>query len=155
MIGIGVATAAAGIIVGTITLTGIGQVMTEFVELISGGSLMLMLIFTAVICLILGMGLPTTANYIVVSSLMAPVIVNLGAASGLIVPLIAVHLFVFYFRHSCRRYATGRARRVRGGCDLGGRPDQDRYPGLHLRYSHRNSAVHVHLQHPVADDRHR
>ena len=97
MIGIGVATAAAGIIVGTITLTGIGQVMTEFVELISGGSLMLMLIFTAVICLILGMGLPTTANYIVVSSLMAPVVVNLGAAGGLIVPLIAVHLFVFYF----------------------------------------------------------
>ncbi len=97
MIGIGVATAAAGIIVGTITLTGIGQVMTEFVELISGGNLILMLLFTAVICLILGMGLPTTANYIVVSSLMAPVIVNLGAANGLIVPLIAVHLFVFYF----------------------------------------------------------
>ena len=97
MIGIGVATAAAGIIVGTITLTGIGQVMTEFVELISGGNLILMLLLTAVICLILGMGLPTTANYIVVSSLMAPVIVNLGAANGLIVPLIAVHLFVFYF----------------------------------------------------------
>lgn len=97
MIGIGVATAAAGVIVGTITLTGIGQVMTEFVELISGGNLVLMLLFTAVICLILGMGLPTTANYIVVSSLMAPVIVNLGAAAGLIVPLIAVHLFVFYF----------------------------------------------------------
>ena len=97
MIGIGVATAAAGIIVGTITLTGIGQVMTEFVELISGGSLILILVLTAVICLILGMGLPTTANYIVVSSLMAPVIVNLGAANGLIVPLIAVHLFVFYF----------------------------------------------------------
>ena len=97
MIGIGVATAAAGIIVGTITLTGIGQVMTEFVELVSGGSLIVMLVLTAVICLILGMGLPTTANYIVVSSLMAPVIVNLGAANGLIVPLIAVHLFVFYF----------------------------------------------------------
>lgn len=97
MIGIGVATAAAGIVVGTITLTGIGLVMTEFIELISGGSVMLMLIFTAVISLILGMGLPTTANYIVVSSLMAPVIVALGAKSGLIVPLIAVHLFVFYF----------------------------------------------------------
>lgn len=97
MIGIGVATAAAGIIVGTITLTGIGQVMTEFVELISGGSLILILIFTAIISLILGMGLPTTANYIVVSSLMAPVIVTLGAENGLIVPLIAVHLFVFYF----------------------------------------------------------
>ncbi len=97
MIGIGVATAAAGIVVGTITLTGIGLVMTEFIELISGGSVMLMLIFTAIISLILGMGLPTTANYIVVSSLMAPVIVALGAKSGLIVPLIAVHLFVFYF----------------------------------------------------------
>ncbi|MDV7341198.1 TRAP transporter permease [Terasakiella sp. A23] len=97
MIGIGVATAAAGIVVGTVTLTGIGLVMTEFIELISGGSVMLMLIFTAVISLLLGMGLPTTANYIVVSSLMAPVIVELGTTSGLLVPLIAVHLFVFYF----------------------------------------------------------
>ncbi|MCP3944163.1 MAG: TRAP transporter permease [Desulfobacteraceae bacterium] len=97
MIGIGVATAAAGIVVGTVTLTGIGLVMTEFVEFISGGNLMLILFFTAVISLILGMGLPTTANYIVVSTLMAPVIVDLGAQNGLIVPLIAVHLFVFYF----------------------------------------------------------
>ncbi|HET8801278.1 MAG TPA: TRAP transporter permease [Marinobacter sp.] len=97
MIGIGVATATAGIVVGTVTLTGIGLVMAQFVEFISGGNLMLMLIFTAVISLILGMGLPTTANYIVVSTLMAPVIVTLGAQSGLIVPLIAVHLFVFYF----------------------------------------------------------
>ena len=97
MIGIGVATAAAGIVVGTVTLTGIGLVMTEFVEFISGGNLMLILLFTAIISLILGMGLPTTANYIVVSTLMAPVIVNLGAQNGLIVPLIAVHLFVFYF----------------------------------------------------------
>lgn len=97
MIGIGVATAAAGIVVGTVTLTGIGLVMTEFVEFISGGNIMLMLVFTALISLILGMGLPTTANYIVVSTLMAPVIVTLGAQNGLIVPLIAVHLFVFYF----------------------------------------------------------
>ena len=97
MIGIGVATATAGIVVGAVTLTGIGLVMTEFVEWVSGGSIMLMLLFTAIICLLLGMGLPTTANYIVVSSLMAPVIVTLGANHGLIVPLIAVHLFVFYF----------------------------------------------------------
>ncbi|MEX0923435.1 MAG: TRAP transporter permease [Rhodovibrionaceae bacterium] len=97
MIGIAVATATAGIIVGTVTQTGIGQVMTEFVEYISGGSLILILVFTAIISLILGMGLPTTANYIVVSSLMAPVVVQLGAENGLIVPLIAVHLFVFYF----------------------------------------------------------
>jgi len=97
MIGIGVATAAAGIVVGTVTLTGIGLVMTEFVEFVSAGNLLLMLIFTAVISLILGMGLPTTANYIVVSTLMAPVVVTLGAQQGLIVPLIAVHMFVFYF----------------------------------------------------------
>ena len=97
MIGIGVATSAAGIVVGTVTLTGIGLVMTEFVEFISGGNLMLILLFTAIISLVLGMGLPTTANYIVVSTLMAPVIVDLGAQNGLIVPLIAVHLFVFYF----------------------------------------------------------
>ncbi|PSU47919.1 C4-dicarboxylate ABC transporter [Photobacterium frigidiphilum] len=97
MIGIGVATAAAGVVVGVVTLTGIGLVMTDFVEFISGGNIMLMLLFTAIISLILGMGLPTTANYIVVSTLMAPVIVTLGAQSGLIIPLIAVHLFVFYF----------------------------------------------------------
>ncbi|MDA7946844.1 MAG: TRAP transporter permease [Hyphomicrobiaceae bacterium] len=97
MIGIAVATGTAGIIVGTISLTGAHQVMGEFVEFISGGHLMLMLFFVAVLSLILGMGLPTTANYIVVSSLMAPVIVTVGAQSGLIVPLIAVHMFVFYF----------------------------------------------------------
>jgi TRAP-type uncharacterized transport system fused permease subunit len=97
MIGIGVATAAAGIVVGTITLTGVGLVMAEFVEFVSGGQVLVMLLFTAILSLILGMGLPTTANYIVVSSLMAPVIVTVGAQSGLIVPLIAVHMFVFYF----------------------------------------------------------
>jgi len=97
MIGIGVATACAGIILGTVTLTGIGLVLAEFVEFISAGNLILMLVFTAAISLVLGMGLPTTANYIVVSSLMAPVIVSVGASNGLIVPLIAVHLFVFYF----------------------------------------------------------
>jgi hypothetical protein len=97
MIGIGVATAAAGLIVGTVTLTGIGQVMVEVVEFISGGNIFLILLFTAIISLILGMGLPTTANYIVVSSLMAQVIVSLGAQSDIAIPLIAAHMFVFYF----------------------------------------------------------
>lgn len=97
MIGIGVATAAAGIVVGTVTLTGIGLVMTDLVALLSGGNLLLMLVLTALMSLVLGMGLPTTANYIVVSTLMAPVIVTLGAQNGLVVPLIAVHMFVFYF----------------------------------------------------------
>lgn len=97
MIGIGIATAAAGLIIGAVTLSGVGLILAEVVEYISGGSLIVMLMLTAGISLLLGMGLPTTANYIVVSSLMAPVIVTLGAQSGLIVPLIAVHLFVFYF----------------------------------------------------------
>ncbi|HCJ30385.1 MAG TPA: C4-dicarboxylate ABC transporter [Pseudomonas sp.] len=97
MIGIGIATAAAGIIVGAVSQTGVGLVLADLVELLSMGNLMLMLLLTAFLSLILGMGLPTTANYIVVSSLLAPVIVALGQQSGLIVPLIAVHLFVFYF----------------------------------------------------------
>ncbi|MEO0327501.1 MAG: TRAP transporter permease [Pseudomonadota bacterium] len=97
MIGISVATGAAGVIVGTISLTGAHQMIGELVEFLSGGHLMIMLLLVAVMSLILGMGLPTTANYIVVSSLMAPVILTLGAKSGLIIPVIAVHLFVFYF----------------------------------------------------------
>ncbi len=97
MIGIGVATGAAGIIVGTISLTGAHQIIGQVIEVISGGNLIVLLLLVAVLSLILGMGLPTTANYIVVSSLMAPVIVSVGAQSGLIVPLIAVHMFVFYF----------------------------------------------------------
>ena len=97
MIGIGIATAAAGIIVGAVSQTGVGLVLADLVELLSMGNLLLMLLLTAVLSLILGMGLPTTANYIVVSSLLAPVVVTLGQQNGLIVPLIAVHLFVFYF----------------------------------------------------------
>ncbi len=97
MIGIGIATAAAGIIVGAVSQTGVGAVLAALVEFLSQGQILLILIFTAILSLILGMGLPTTANYIVVSSLLAPVIVALGQQSGLIVPLIAVHLFVFYF----------------------------------------------------------
>lgn len=97
MIGIGIATATAGIIVGAVSQTGVGLVLADLVEFLSMGNLLLMLLLTAVLSLILGMGLPTTANYIVVSSLLAPVIVTLGQQNGLIVPLIAVHLFVFYF----------------------------------------------------------
>ena len=97
MIGIGIATGTAGIIVGGITLTGLGLRMTDFVEVVSQGNVVLMLLFTAFVCLVLGLGVPTTANYILVASLMAPVIVELGAQSGLVIPLIAVHLFVFYF----------------------------------------------------------
>ncbi|CUH83290.1 TRAP transporter, 4TM/12TM fusion protein [Thalassovita mediterranea] len=97
MVGLAAAMGLAGIIVGAVTLTGIGQVMAEFVEFLSGGNLLAMLFFVALISIVLGMGLPTTANYIVVSSLMAGVVVELGAQNGLIVPLVAVHMFCFYF----------------------------------------------------------
>jgi TRAP transporter 4TM/12TM fusion protein len=97
MIGIAIATATAGIIVGAVSQTGVGSALAQVVEQLSGGYIMAILALTAILSLILGMGLPTTANYIVVSALLAPVIVTLGQQNGLIVPLIAVHLFVFYF----------------------------------------------------------
>ncbi|PPC74220.1 C4-dicarboxylate ABC transporter [Pokkaliibacter plantistimulans] len=97
MSSLAVATATAGIIVGVVGLTGLGLMLTDFVEMISGGNLMLMLVLIALLSLVMGMGIPTTANYIVIATLMAPVVVELGAKSGLAIPLIAVHLYVFYF----------------------------------------------------------
>jgi len=97
MTGVAIATATAGIIVGTVSLTGIGLVMTELVDFLSGGNLIAMLLLTAMICIVLGMGMPTTASYVVVATLMAPVIVELAAQNDLAVPLVAVHMFVFYF----------------------------------------------------------
>jgi len=96
MMGIGVAVAAAGIIVGVVTF-GLGGIITEAIEILSGGRFFLILIITAIASLLLGMGLPTTATYIVMATLTAPVIVTLGAKSGVIFPLIAAHLFVFFF----------------------------------------------------------
>lgn len=97
MAAVGIATATAGIMVGAVTLTGVGLVMTEIVEFLSGGSIVIMLTLVGVICILLGTGLPTTASYVVVATLMAPVVVELAAQNDLAVPLIAVHLFVFYF----------------------------------------------------------
>jgi hypothetical protein len=97
MAAVGIATAAAGIMVGTVTLTGIGLVMAEIVEFLSGGNIVIMLTLVGLICIILGAGLPTTASYVVVATLMAPVVVELAAENDLAVPLIAVHMFVFYF----------------------------------------------------------
>src|SRR5581483_3233892 len=97
MAAVGIATATAGIMVGTVTLTGIGLVMAEIVEFLSQGNIIIMLVLVGVICIILGTGLPTTASYVVVATLMAPVVVELAAENDLAVPLIAVHMFVFYF----------------------------------------------------------
>ena len=97
MVGIAVAVASAGIIVGAVSSTGLNNAMVGLVEALSGGNVFILLILTAVLSLVLGMGLPTTANYLVVASLLAGVLVELGTASGLVLPLISVHLFVFYF----------------------------------------------------------
>jgi len=96
MMGIGVAVAAAGIIVGVVTF-GLGGIITEAIDTLARGNFFLILVFTAVASLLLGMGLPTTATYIVMAALTAPVIVKLGAANNVVFPLIAAHLFVFFF----------------------------------------------------------
>ena len=96
MVSVAIATAAAGIIVGVVTL-GLGGLITEIIDVLSRGNLYAMLAITAVACLIIGMGLPTTATYIVMASLTAPAMVTIGADAGFIVPLIAAHLFCFYF----------------------------------------------------------
>lgn len=97
MTGVTAAVAAAGIIVGIVSSTGLNNSMLGIVEALSQGNIYILMFLVAVVSIILGMGLPTTANYIVVASLMAGVMVELGNASGLVLPLIAVHLFVFYF----------------------------------------------------------
>ena len=101
MAGVALATASAGIIVGCVSL-GLGQQITSFVEALSMGNIFLMILITAVASLLLGMGLPTTANYIIMASLTAPVIVTLATGLTLhgqeiAIPLIAAHLFCLYF----------------------------------------------------------
>jgi len=96
MVAVALATAAAGIIVGVVAL-GLGNLISEIIDVLSMGNVFLMLVITALASLIIGMGLPTTATYIVMASLTAPAIVNIGAMQGFIVPLMAAHLFCFYF----------------------------------------------------------
>jgi TRAP transporter 4TM/12TM fusion protein len=96
MVAVALATAAAGIIVGVVAL-GLGQLITSIIDTLSGGNIFLMLVITAVASLIIGMGLPTTATYIVMASLTAPAIVEIGALNDFIVPLMSAHLFCFYF----------------------------------------------------------
>ncbi|PLR80127.1 C4-dicarboxylate ABC transporter [Bacillus canaveralius] len=90
-LGVAVACAAAGMIVGVIVLTGIGLKFANGLIDLAGGQVFITLIMTMVASLILGMGVPTTANYVITSTIAAPVLVELGF------PLLAAHMFVFYF----------------------------------------------------------
>jgi len=96
MVSVALATAAAGIIVGVVAL-GLGGLITQIIDTISMGNIFLMLLITAIASLIIGMGLPTTATYIVMASLTAPAIVTIAGFQDFIVPLMAAHLFCFYF----------------------------------------------------------
>lgn len=91
MLPVAAACACAGIIIGVINLTGLGLKFTSLILVIAGNSLIPALIFTMFAGIVLGMGLPTTAAYIVQAALLIPALIKLG------VPLIAAHLFVFYF----------------------------------------------------------
>ncbi len=97
MVGVGIAIATAGVIVGAVGSTGLSTNLIVVIESVAKDNVVILLFLTIILCLLLGMGLPTTANYVVVASLMAMVLVDVGNASGFIFPLIAVHLFVFYF----------------------------------------------------------
>jgi len=97
MVGVGIAIATAGVIVGAVGSTGLSTNLIVVIESVAKDNVAILLLLTIVLCLLLGMGLPTTANYVVVASLMAMVLVDVGNASGFMFPLIAVHLFVFYF----------------------------------------------------------
>ncbi len=97
MVPIAIATGVAGIVVGSVTLTGIGLILADVIDQLSNGNIILVLVLTAVVSLVLGMGLPTTANYIVMAALTAPVIMQLANDNGYVIPAIAAHMFVFYF----------------------------------------------------------
>lgn len=90
-LGVAAATAAAGMIVGSVTLTGLGLKLANGLVTLAKGNLLLTMFYTMITSLILGMGSPTTANYVITSTIAAPALVRLG------VPLLAAHLFVFYF----------------------------------------------------------
>ena len=96
MMSVALACASAGIIVGVVNM-GLGGMIAYVVEILSHGNIFLLLLITAMASLIIGMGLPTTATYIVMASLTAPIIVQVGSLFDFIIPLMAAHLFCFYF----------------------------------------------------------
>jgi len=91
MVPVAMACATAGIVSGAISITGVGLKLASFIEIIANGNLMIALILTMVTSLILGMGLPTTATYIVLITIVGPALTNMG------VPILAAHMFVFYY----------------------------------------------------------
>jgi TRAP transporter 4TM/12TM fusion protein len=90
-VGVAMACAIAGVVVGIVSLTGLGQVLISLLLTVANNSLFLALVLTMIACLILGMGIPTTANYVIMATITAPIVIRMG------VPVLAAHMFVFYF----------------------------------------------------------
>ena len=97
MAGVAAACACCGIIIGVVTLTGLGLKMANFITYLAGGNLFLTLLYSVFACIILGMGLPTTATYIIMAAMTAPAILTISQDLNLGLPIIAIHLFVFYY----------------------------------------------------------
>ncbi|ETO91235.1 MAG: trap transporter, 4tm/12tm fusion protein [Candidatus Xenolissoclinum pacificiensis L6] len=97
MVVVAIATAMSGIIVGCIAQTGIGLKLGSVIFILSQGKVIVTLILTAIICISLGIGMPTTACYIIVSNLMVPILSEQLFLQGIVVSPVALHLFVFYF----------------------------------------------------------
>ena len=155
MISIGIATAAAGVNVGTVTLTGVGLVMTELVETISGGNIVIMLFM---VCLHLPDPGHRPADHRQLHHRVHPDGAGDRRGRGAerpLVPLIAVHLFVFYFGLMADVTLSGGLASLRRGGDRLERSDKDRGHRVYVFDPHGGAALHVHLQHAVVADRHR
>ena len=128
MVSVGIA--IAGIIVGAVSSTGLSNNLVIIVEAISGGNIIYLLGLTAFLCIILGMGLPTTANYLVVAALMANVVVEVGSASGYVFPLIAIPLICFLLWFNGRCHTTCWTCFYAAAADIKSRSNQNRYSGF-------------------------
>lgn len=90
-LGVAIACAISGIIVGIVSLTGLGQTLVNVLMVVAGKSLLLALFLTMIACIIIGMGVPTTATYVIMATVTAPILIKLN------IPMLAAHMFVFYF----------------------------------------------------------
>ena len=131
------ACACAGIVIGVVTLSGLGIVFTQFVVGLSQNTLLLALVLTMIAGIVLGMGMPTTPAYIIMTALLVPAIIKLG-----VIRAGRAHVRVL-FRGAVGDHAAGRARGVRRGRHRQGRPVEERLGGGEDRRRRLHRAVHV------------
>ena len=137
---VAVACSMAGIIAGCITVTGLASILINAIVQLAGNATIVGLVLTMLCCIVLGMGVPTTANYCIMASTCAPILIQLGF------PLVAAHFFVFYF---------GIVADITPPCGSGGlrrlghrqvRPHEDRHQRHQAGHRGLYRAVHLRLQ---------